>query len=97
MNQYKFHAIFSEIEKNDINKIIYSSYPLHPVSTFILPRLSERIAQNERTLFTFLSSNGISTLPSFLNKYNDEKFDVITPDVIFDYFEPLLKKKYILR
>ena len=63
------------------------------MSTFILPRLSERIAQNERTLFTFLSSNGISTLPSFLNKYNDEKFDVITPDVIFDYFEPLLKKE----
>ena len=86
-------AIFSEIEKNDINKIIYSSYPLHPVSTFILPRLSERIAQNERTLFTFLSSNGISTLPSFLDKYNDERFDVITPDVIFDYFEPLLKKE----
>jgi hypothetical protein len=93
IDQYKFHAIFSEIEKNDINKIIYSSYPLHPVSTFILPRLSERIAQNERTLFTFLSSNGISTLPSFLDKYNDERFDVITPDVIFDYFEPLLKKE----
>lgn len=58
-----------------------------------MPRLSERIAQNERTLFTFLSSNGISTLPSFLDKYNDERFDVITPDVIFDYFEPLLKKE----
>ena len=58
-----------------------------------MPRLSERIAQNERTLFTFLSSNGISTLLSFLDKYNDERFDVITPDVIFDYFEPLLKKE----
>ena len=91
--KYKFHEIFSELEKNDVSKIIYSSYPLHPVSTFILPRLSEKIAQNERTLFTFLSSNGISTLPSFLDKYNDDTFDVITPDIIFDYFEPLLKKE----
>ena len=32
-------------------------------------------------------------MPSFLDKYNDERFDVITPDVIFDYFEPLLKKE----
>ncbi|MBO8461167.1 MAG: restriction endonuclease subunit S [Firmicutes bacterium] len=91
--QYKSHAIFSDVDKNNINKIIYSCYPLHPVSTFILPRLSEKIAQNERTLFTFLSSNGLFTLTSFLNSYNDDMFDLITPDIIFDYFEPLLKKE----
>ena len=48
-----------------------------------LARLSERIAQNERTLFTFISSPGTSTLPAFLDKYNDDRFDLITPDVIF--------------
>ena len=37
--------------------VIDGCYPLHPVTTFLLPRLSERVAQNERTLFTFLSSN----------------------------------------
>ena len=73
--------------------ILESCYPLHPVSTFILPRLSERIAQNERTLFTFISSPGTSTLPAFLDKYNDDRFDLITPDVIYDYFEPLFKKE----
>lgn len=86
------HPIFSDIAEDERSKYLYSCYPLHPVSTFILPRLSERVAQNERTLFTFLSANGTSTLPSFLSNYTDEAFDVITPDVIYDYFEPLFRK-----
>lgn len=86
------HPIFADVSEEDRSKYLYSCYPLHPVSTFILPRLSERVAQNERTLFTFLSANGISTLPSFLSSYNDDAFEVITPDVIYDYFEPLFRK-----
>lgn len=92
-HRYLTHAIFSDTSKSDIKKVIHACYPLHPISTFILPRLSERIAQNERTLFTFLSAEGVSTLPAFLSKYEDNTFDVITPDAIFDYFEPLLKKE----
>lgn len=30
---------------------------------------------------------------SFLDKYNDDRFVLITPDVIYDYFEPLFKKE----
>ena len=63
------------------------------MSTFVLPRLSERVAQNERTLFTFISAPGVSTLPAFLENYKDDHFEVITPDLIYDYFEPLLKKE----
>lgn len=91
--RYQKHNIFSELKDELIERIIYGCYPLHPVSTFILPRLSERVAQNERTLFTFISAPGTSTLPAFLDKYNDDRFDLITPDVIYDYFEPLFKKE----
>ena len=91
--RYQKHNIFSELKDELIKRIIYGCYPLHPVSTFILPRLSERVAQNERTLFTFISAPGTSTLPAFLDKYNDDRFDLITPDVIYDYFEPLFKKE----
>jgi len=90
---YAKHNIFSDVNENDIRMMIFGCYPLHPVSTFILPRLSERVAQNERTLFTFISAPGVSTLPAFLEQYNDDKFDVITPDMIYDYFEPLFKKE----
>lgn len=90
---YQTHKIFNDLQDDAIEKIIYGCYPLHPVSTFILPRLSERVAQNERTLFTFISAPGISTLPSFLETYKDDCFALITPDCIYDYFEPLLKKE----
>ncbi|MCC8195209.1 MAG: restriction endonuclease subunit S [Ruminococcus sp.] len=89
--RYISHPLFSE-NKDELKTALYGCYPLHPVSTFILPRLSERIAQNERTLFTFLSASGYSTLPSYLERSNDA-FAFVTPDVIFDYFEPLFKKE----
>lgn len=92
-HRYCSHPIFSEMDSNEVDNIIHSCYPLHPVSTFILPRLSECVAQNERTLFTFLSAKGTSTLQNFLENYNDDSFTVITPDLIFDYFEPLFKKE----
>lgn len=93
VTRYQKHPIFKDLEVNRVEKTIIGCYPLHPISTFILPRLSERVAQNERTLFTFLSSPGVSTLPAFLDKYGDDHFEVITPDLIYDYFEPLLKKE----
>lgn len=88
---YKEHPIFSDVQ-GDIEKIIANCYPLHPVSIFILPRLSERVAQNERTLFTFLSSQGEKTLSSLLE--NDEKnIRFVTADKIYDYFETLFRKE----
>ncbi|MCM1232563.1 MAG: restriction endonuclease subunit S [Ruminococcus flavefaciens] len=92
-HRYINHAIFTDGTKKDLERVIYTCYPLHPVSTFMLPRLSERVAQNERTLFTFLSAAGTSTLPEFLAHYDDHSFDVITPDNIYDYFEPLFRKE----
>lgn len=91
--RYKKHNIFGDVAQEQVEKTVYGCYPLHPVSTFILPRLSERVAQNERTLFTFISAPGNSTLPAFLDKYEDDHFEVITPDLIYDYFEPLFKKE----
>ncbi|TCL57090.1 hypothetical protein [Allofournierella massiliensis] len=91
--RYCVHPIFGGMSEAEIKKNIEDCYPLHPVSMFILPRLSERVAQNERTLFTFLSANGVSTLPAYLESYDDLEFLLITPDQIYDYFEPLLKKE----
>ncbi len=93
IQRYEKHNIFSDVAEGQVEKTIYGCYPLHPVSTFILPRLSECVAQNERTLFTFISAPSVSTLPTFLESYQDDHFEVITPDLIYDYFEPLLKKE----
>ncbi len=93
LKRYAGHAIFADMTEKDYDRTIRGCYPLHPVTTFMLPRLSERVAQNERTLFTFLSAKGTCTLPTFLESYHDDCFKVITPDIIFDYFEPLFRKE----
>lgn len=90
---YAKNPMFADVNQEDYYKLIYECYPLHPVSTFILPRLSERIAQNERTLFTFLSAKGDSTLTNYLTVCDNDKFALLTPDIIYDYFEPLFKKE----
>lgn len=91
LSRYKNHTMFTDAQ-GEVDTAIKGCFPLHPVSTFILPRLSERVAQNERTLFTFLSAEGAATLPAFLDNYKND-FSLVTPDRIYDCFEPLFKKE----
>ena len=42
-------------------------FPLHPMAALALPVLSARVGQNERTLFSFLSSREPFSLRDFLN------------------------------
>lgn len=90
--RYVSNGLIDGKNAEGVNSAIYGCYPLHPVSTFILPRLSEKVAQNERTLFTFLSSQEKHTLSSFLENAEGE-FPLLTPDYLYDYFEPLFRKE----
>ena len=94
VKSYKSDNAFSDINEKDLRKTFIGCYPLHPSSIYILPRLSERVAQNERTLFTFLSSPATGGLISYLQKTkNLQNFVLLTPDILYDYFEPLFKKE----
>lgn len=75
-----------------VKQSILGCYPLHPTTTFVLPRLSEKVAQNERTLFTFLSAEQKNTLVEVVEKCEDD-FTFVTPDHLYDYFEPQFKKE----
>lgn len=90
--QVTSNGILDEHDNTIIQTAIQGCYPLHPISTFVLPRLSERVAQNERTLFTFLSSENSDTLNFFLENAQGS-FPLLTPDYIYDYFEQLLRKE----
>ena len=76
----------------ELKAAVIDCYPMHPLSTFILPRLSERVAQNERTLFTFLSADDKHTLTAFIESAGGD-FPLLTPDYLYDYFEPLFRKE----
>lgn len=84
--------LFDNFDESVLRETITGCYPLHPVSIFVLPRISEKVAQNERTLFTFLSAKEKYALPSFLEA-EERGFPLLTADCIFDYFEPLLRKE----
>ena len=92
-DRFTKNRLLDKNNQGEIDDAIRGCYPLHPISTFVLPRLSERVAQNERTLFTFLSSDERCTLSSFLGIGSKAKFPLLTPDYIYDYFEPLLRKE----
>jgi len=90
--------IFQKIESKE--KLFENIFPLHPSSLFALPLLSEKSAQNERTIFTFLASDSQNfTLSDFvkkngLNGFKNQKIQnaFLTPDFLFDYFSPIFSQ-----
>lgn len=47
---------------------ILSLYPLHPLAVFLLGELVRRFGQNDRTIFSFLSSGEVHGFPAWLTK-----------------------------
>lgn len=72
--------------------IIEGCFPLNPYSTYALPIISEKVAQNERTLFTYLSKDEPNSLIDLIKDEKNE-FDLVTIDKLYDYFESLFKKE----
>lgn len=66
-------------------------FPLHPITLFSLDRLSKRVAQNERTFFTFLASDEEHALFWALSKLDVKEFHFLGLDALFDYFEPNIR------
>ena len=84
-----FDRDFTKEEFEEI--IVKGCYPMHPLTTFLLLKVSERVGQNERSLVTFLAGNEKGTLSDYVNSERDAK-QCMTPGRVFDYFSPLLKR-----
>lgn len=70
--------------------IAVGCYPLTPLSASLLLELSERIAQNERTIFTFITGKDRFSLNSFI-KENDG-IEYVGANQIYDYFEQIFRE-----
>ncbi len=68
-----------------------NGFPLHPITLFALDRLSKKVAQNERTFFTYLAGDEDNALFAQLAKYDTNEFHFIGLDAIYDYFELNIK------
>lgn len=63
-------------------------YPFHPLALYALPRLSARLGQNQRSLFTFLGSEEPLALKRFLSNTacSPGGLPSLALDQVFDYF-----------
>ena len=84
-------GLFNDIEENAFrNKLIYGCFPIAPLTAYSLLRVSEKVGQNERTVFTFLAQNNEGTLVEFLE--HNSGFALMTVDYVFDYFKEQFRK-----
>ncbi len=81
----KNDALPGIMKKQDALTLFTDCYPLHPVSAILLPLLCQKIAQNERTLFSYLGSYEDFGLQSMLGKFSAVG-EFIYPHHIYDYF-----------
>ena len=70
--------------------VIYGTYPLHPMAVYALPEISEKVAQNNRTLFTCLCDDQPGSFFRFLKGASLEmdapRPPMFTSDMLWDYF-----------
>lgn len=76
------------IEQDIPVPVLASIYPLHPLTALVLPLLCTRYAQNDRSLFTFLTSDEPYGLTQFLHTQSLETDTIPTLKLhqLYDYF-----------
>ena len=70
-------GLFSDFTVPELQSLLCRAYPLEPTTLYLLPRISGRVAQNERTLFSFLN---------FIDFQNP-----VRPDHLYEYFSPEMR------
>ncbi len=65
--------------------VVERAWPLHPLTVYALPRVSTKVAQNERTLFTYLAANEPNTFQEKLQNPPEGWWQVGIDD-LWDYF-----------
>jgi hypothetical protein len=84
-----FSELKIALEEQEIAKnLIQKSYPLHPLSALVLPLLCTRYAQNDRSLFTFLTSDEPYGFQCFLANQTTDTDSIPTLKLhdLYDYF-----------
>lgn len=76
--------------------IVQGAFPLHPLSTYALPLINQKVAQSQRTMFLFL--NDEKGLRGFIEREplhdSYSGWDrLLTLDLLFDYFRESITTK----
>lgn len=76
------------VDEEITDQVIKKVYPPHPLSALALPTLCHRYAQNDRSLFTFLTSGEPLSFRNFLEEatVKDNNLPSLKLDRVYDYF-----------
>ncbi|MGD9497429.1 MAG: hypothetical protein AB7Y46_14105 [Armatimonadota bacterium] len=93
--------LFHQLSHNKLKEtVVKGCYPLAPMTAAFLPRIAELVAQNQRTLFTFLCRDD-DPVATFLKQTPiprvGERLPLITCDALWDYFEQAVREDTIGR
>jgi hypothetical protein len=82
------NALPQGLDAKTATEIFHGSYPLHPASLLILPLLCQKVAQNERTLFSYLGSKEPHGFQEALARLVDDARHPqwVMPWEIYEYF-----------
>ncbi|MFL0809117.1 MAG: hypothetical protein K6L76_01760 [Agarilytica sp.] len=78
-------ALPGVVDKKAMTDLMCHCYPLHPVSAILLPALCQKVAQNERTLFSYLGSHEEFGLQDMIERFESTE-EFIYPHHVYDYF-----------
>lgn len=78
-------ALPATLEQETAAELFAQCYPLHPVTVLILPILCQKMAQNERTLFSYLGSKEQHGLRDSLSQIH-EVGEWVMPWQVYEYF-----------
>lgn len=76
-----------------VTTVLKGCYPMNPIAAYLLLNVSEKVAQNERTLFTFISNDEPNSMARFVSEHTSDEEWIIGADLIYDYFQNLFKKE----
>jgi hypothetical protein len=82
---HKAKAIPGTMDEATAADLFARCYPLHPVSALLLPILCQKVAQNERTLFSYLGSRETHGFLDGLSRC-EQVGEWIYPWEIYEYF-----------
>lgn len=73
------------LDNDEFINLLIGTAPLHPATAILLGPLFRKLAQNERSLFAFLTSNEPFGFQDYLNRTSIENIEFLSPDQVYDY------------
>lgn len=72
-----------------LDTVVEGGYPLHPATIYVLPQISDEVAQNTRTMFNFMAADESGGISSFIKARavrREGRLSLYTIDKLYDYF-----------